>query len=212
MGRSSSETNYVFSKILATAASYNNVLPDPINLRNDYNPAPYDRSQVFNIHYLIDFGKRYKGGSHLLSEAANGWQISGITSLQSGPPLASLQGENFGFGYGVIQPVQVSLLQQAGASAPATCENLGVPPDKNGNHYCVTSLNPTVWLGSPDYQLQPDTLLQSRSGLKSKQFINPTCFGIPIPGGPSTATSPCPLTPVAGSVPAAIYPWTCLLT
>ena len=43
--------NYTFSKTLATAASYNNQIVDPVNLRNDYNPMPYDRTNVFNVHY-----------------------------------------------------------------------------------------------------------------------------------------------------------------
>ena len=57
--------NYTFAKNLATASSWNNNIVDPVNLRNDYNPVPYDRTQVFNIHYLVDLGKRYKGGSQL---------------------------------------------------------------------------------------------------------------------------------------------------
>ncbi len=92
--------NYTFAKNLATASSYNNQLVDPVNLRNDYNPVPYDRTQTFNIHYLIDLGRRYKGGNWLLSEVANGWQISGISQVTSGFPLASENGKNFGFGYG----------------------------------------------------------------------------------------------------------------
>jgi hypothetical protein len=179
--------NYTFSKVLATAASYNNELPDPLNLRNEYNPATFDRTHVFNIHYLIDLGKRYHGDSHLLAQAANGWQISGITSLQSGPPLASLAGQNFGFGYGQIQPVQVSTLQQVSPTAIQSCAKLyGIAPDKNGNTFCVQNVNPTVWLGTPDYQLQPTVLCSPTGHLKSKQFIDPTCFGIPLPGGPST--------------------------
>ncbi len=101
--------NYTFSKDLATAASYSNALADPLNLRNDYNPATFDRSQVFNIHYLVNLGKRYKGGNRLLSTVANGWQVSGISTVQSGPDLPSEQGENFGFGSGTIQATQVSL-------------------------------------------------------------------------------------------------------
>jgi hypothetical protein len=179
--------NYTFSKDLATAASYNNVVPDPLNLRNEYNPVPFDRTHVFNVHYLVDLGKRYHGGNRLLSEAANGWQISGISTYQSGPPLASLQGENFGFGFGQIQPIQVNFQAQESLTAGSACAGTyGIPPDKNGNTYCVTNLNPTVWLGSPDYQLQPTVLCNPTSGLKSKQFINPTCFGIPLPGGPTT--------------------------
>ena len=61
--------NYTFAKNLATASSYNNQLVDPVNLRNDYNPVPYDRTQVFNIHYLVDLGTRYKGGNWLFKEA-----------------------------------------------------------------------------------------------------------------------------------------------
>ncbi|MGI4829989.1 MAG: carboxypeptidase regulatory-like domain-containing protein [Janthinobacterium lividum] len=179
--------NYTFSKDLATAASYNNVIPDPVNLRNEYNPVPFDRTQVFNIHYLVDLGKRYRGGNHLLAEAANGWQISGISSVQSGPPLASVQGENFGFGYGQIQPTRVSIEQQTSPNLIATCgSTYGITPDKNGDTFCVTNMNPTVWLGSPDYQLQPTVNCNPTSGLKKNQFINPTCFGLPAPGGPST--------------------------
>jgi hypothetical protein len=178
--------NYTFSKDLATASSYNNVIPDPLNLRNEYNPVPFDRTHVFNIHYLVDFGYRYHGG-HLLSETLNGWQISGISSFQSGPPLASVQGENFGFGYGQIQPIQVSTQYQESMGASMGCsQNFGIPPDKYGDTYCVTNVNPNVWLGSPDYLLQPTVLCNPTSGLKAKQFINPTCFGIPLPGGPAT--------------------------
>ncbi len=179
--------NYTFSKALATAASYNNVLPDPINLRNDYNPATFDRSQVFNVHYLVDLGRRYKGDRQMFKQALNGWQLSGISSVQSGPPLASEQGQNFGFGYGLVQPVQVSILAQTSATSVGTCQKTyGIPPDKNGDTYCVTNVNPTVWLGSPDYQLQPTVVCNPTSGLKKNQFINPTCFGIPLPGGPAT--------------------------
>ncbi len=181
--------NYTFAKELATAASYNNVIPDPMNLRNEYNPVPYDRTHVFNVHYLIDLGKRYHGDSRLFGLAMNGWQISGISTAQSGPPLASLEGENFGFGYGAIQPVQVYTPQQESKEAEATCEGIyGIPADKNGNHFCVNNVNSTVWLGTPDYQLLPTLACNPASGLKKNQFVNPTCFGIPQPGGPSIGT------------------------
>jgi hypothetical protein len=179
--------NYTFSKNLATAASYNNQIPDPLNLRNEYNPVPFDRTHVFNVHYLLDFGTRYHGGSHLLGATVNGWQISGISSIQDGPPLASLTGENFGFGYGQIQPAQVYTLQQASKTAVNACQSTyGIPGDKNGNHYCVTNMNPTVWLGSPDYLLMPTLNCDPTHGLKANQFVNPTCFGLPLPGGPSS--------------------------
>ena len=177
--------NYTFSKNLATAASYNNTLPDPLNLRNDYNPVPFDRTHVFNIHYLVDLGTRYHGGNRLLSKAANGWQISGITQISSGPDLTSEQGENFGFGYGSLEWTRVSMAQQINipSNADRACQtNYDVPADASGHTYCVTSLNPLVWMGSPDYQLMPTLSCNPEGGSAKQQYIKPVCFGIPLPG------------------------------
>ncbi|HZL28598.1 MAG TPA: carboxypeptidase regulatory-like domain-containing protein [Acidobacteriaceae bacterium] len=179
--------NYTFSKDLATAASYNNQLVDPVNLRNDYNPAPFDRTHAINAHYLVDLGRRYHGDHHLFALAANGWQISGISTFQSGVNLASGAGENFGFGSGSIQPIQVSTYQQEPSGQNTTCgQTYGIAPDKNGQTYCVTNLSSVVWLGTPDYQLMPTVTCNPAGGSAKHQFINPTCFGVPVPGSPST--------------------------
>jgi len=180
--------NYTFAKDLATAASYNNQLVDPVNLRNDYNPAPFDRTHTINAHYLIDLGKRYHGDHHLLSLAANGWQISGISTFTSGENLASGEGENFSFGSGSIQPVQVATGQQEPPNGfDQTCRAAyGITPDKNGDTFCVNNLNSTTWLGTPDYLLMPTLNCNPAGGPAKHQFINPTCFGVPMPGGPST--------------------------
>jgi hypothetical protein len=180
--------NYTFSKTLATAASYNNVIVDPVNLRNDYNPTPYDRTNVFNAHYLVDFGTRYRGDSRLFKELANGWQISGISNWQSGVDLASAQGENFGFGYGSLQVAQVYTVQQAVSTniLPVCVNEYNVPQDKNGHQYCVTNMDPTTWLGTPDYELMPTLHCNPAGGPAAHQYINATCFGVPLPGSPST--------------------------
>jgi hypothetical protein len=174
--------NYTFAKNLATASSWNNNIVDPVNLRNDYNPVPYDRTQVFNAHYLIDLGRRYKGGNRLLAQSLNGWQISGLSQVQSGFPLASENGQNFGFGYGSIFAAQVKYPDQGGASNEGTCANqFGITPDKSGNTFCVQSLNPVVWLGSPDIQLMPTIKGNPIGGPKAHQFVNPLAFGVPLP-------------------------------
>ena len=178
--------NYTFAKNLAVASSYNNQLVDPVHLRNDYNPVPYDRTQTFNIHYLLDLGKRYKGGHWVFSELANGWRISGISQLASGFPLASENGNNFGFGFGgFANAVQVPNPNQANQQGQTQCESVyGIQPDKNGNTFCVNNLNPVVWLGTPDIQLMP-TLVKGvslKGGPHQHQFINPLGFGIPEPG------------------------------
>jgi hypothetical protein len=180
--------NYTFSKDLATAASYNNTIVDPVNLRNDYNPATFDRTNVVNVHYLIDLGKRYRGDRRLFSELVNGWQISGISTISSGQNLASGQGENFGFGYGSLEPVQVGSLWQMQNTEKNTCiQTYNIPKDANGNQYCVTNLSPITWLGTPDYQLMPTLNCNPASKSGQHQYINPACFGVPLPGGPLSA-------------------------
>jgi hypothetical protein len=183
LGRIQFGANYTFSKNLATASSYNNYVADPFNLRNEYNPVPFDHTQVFNAHYLIDLGSHHRLGSRPLNELVNGWQISGISTVQSGPPLASINGENFGFGYGLVNPVQVATLNQGGGSMASTCQKTyGIPNDANGNHFCVTQLNPQTWLGTPDIQLMPTITCDPTGGSAKHQYIKGSCFGIPLPG------------------------------
>jgi hypothetical protein len=155
---------------------------DPVNLRNDYNPVPYDRTHVFNIHYLVSLGTRYKGDHRLFGEIANGWQVSGVSQVMSGFPLASENGENFGFGYGSVLPVQVTYATQVYQQQAQACKTqFGIPPDKNGNTFCAQSVNPVVWLGTPDLQLMPTVNGNLTKGTQSHQYINPLAFGIPLP-------------------------------
>jgi hypothetical protein len=180
--------NYTFQKNLVTAASYSNSIPDPINLRNDYIPALFDRTHALNAHYTLNFGKRYHGDHKLLADALNGWQLSGISQIQSGVDLASAEGNNFGFGYGSINGAyQVYDQNQMQNTELQSCQTLyNIPRDKNGNQFCVTGIGGATWLGTPDYQLQPTVLCNPAGGKVKNQFVNPTCFGIPVPGGPTT--------------------------
>ena len=184
-GRVQFGANYTFSKNLATASSYNNNVADPFDLRSEYNPVPYDHTHVVNVHYLIDLGTHYHFGFKPLNSLVNGWQISGISTLQSGPPLASVNGENFGFGYGLISPVAVTQgtshpgLNQGGGSTQPTCMKLYNIPEPG---YCVTQLNPITWLGTPDIQLMPTITCDPSGGPAKNQYINGACFGIPLPG------------------------------
>jgi hypothetical protein len=181
--------NYTFSKNLGVATGYT---PDPFNLRNDYNAVPYDRTHVFNVHYLVDLGSHHHFGFAPLQPVLNGWQISGISSILSGQNLASNQGENFGFGYGQIQPVQVPYQNQVNPSTilPVCVNTYHIPADANGNHFCVTSLNSTIWLGTPDIALAPTLYCDPAGGPARNQYINPLCYGIPLPGQNGNLRSP----------------------
>jgi hypothetical protein len=176
--------NYTFSKNLAIGASNNNSLPDPAHLRNDYNPVPFDRTQVFNIHYLLDQTKRfqYRGQNRILRQAANGWQISGISTLMSGFPLASEEGENFGFGFGQVLPVKTQYQNQSNPQTNPTCENTdGIPPNSSGQSFCTTDMSPMIWLGTPDVLLMPTVTGNPVGGKAAHQYVNPLAFGLPLP-------------------------------
>jgi hypothetical protein len=178
-GRVTFGGNYTFSKNLATAASYNNILADPFNLRNDYNPEPFDHTHVFNVSYLVDLGTHHHLGLKPVNEVINGWRVSGISTLQSGPPLPSINGETFGFGYGLIQPVQVEYENQVETSTiKSQCEQTYGFPSPG---FCVTQLNPVTWLGTPDVQLMPTVTCNPSGGPAKHQYINGACFGIPMP-------------------------------
>ncbi len=170
--------NYTFAKNLATTASYNNTIVDPVNLRNDYIPVPYDRTQVFNINYLLSLGRLYKGSNWLWSSLSNGWQISGISTVESGFPEASVTSQNFGFGYGGILPVTVQYPNQTAPGNGSTClYEFGL-----SSPLCVTSMEPVVWLGSPDLELMPTLVGNPKGGPQAHQYINPLAFGLPQPG------------------------------
>ena len=148
--------NYTFSKalgILGSAADFNfTAALNPFEVQSNYGPMNFDRTQVFNASYSYSFGKVVQG--RLAGAFANGWLVSGITNLQSGPNL------------------------QTGVS-PSPNFNLTGSVGTPGNTLPVN--NQTV-LGTPDVSLQPTLKCNPRSGLASHQYINGACFGVPALG------------------------------
>jgi hypothetical protein len=84
---------YTFSKALGTTAvgeSDGDQIVDPIDTRGrNYGVLPYDRTHIFNLSYNYNFPDIARGGfrNWFTKGALNGWQMSGITSLQSGRPI-----------------------------------------------------------------------------------------------------------------------------
>jgi hypothetical protein len=91
------KANYTWSKNYGQRGGYSNgVAGDSFNLLNDYGPLAYDRTHIFNLSYNYNFGTNH-GGFRAVRPLINGWQISGITNLQSGPDLlATNYTSNFG--------------------------------------------------------------------------------------------------------------------
>ena len=93
------KTNYTWSKNYGQRGGYQNgQAGDSFNLLNDYGPLAYDRTHIFNLSFNYNFGDSH-GGPRVLRPVINGWQLSGITNLQSGPDLlATNYTTNFNLG------------------------------------------------------------------------------------------------------------------
>jgi hypothetical protein len=148
--------NYTFSKNLGVRGAYfNGVAADSFNQRNNYGPLSYDRSQILNVSYFLNFGTVYHG-NRLIRGAVNGWQVSGYTGIQSGP---NLQANNYITNFGI-------------SGTEAAVGNQASYP-----------INNLTFLGTPDVQLQPTITCNPTSNLAKKQYVNGACFGLPAQGG-----------------------------
>jgi hypothetical protein len=143
-GRYVINLNYTWGKSMGIV----NPAWDQYNLANDYGVLSTNRPQIFNSAYSIELGNPTH--NKLLGSVINGWQLSGITQLQSGANLTGFSGGNFG-------------LSLNGAQIPGTTQNIS---------------NVSL-LGTPDIQLNPILTCNPTSNLKPNQFINPSCFTFP---------------------------------
>jgi hypothetical protein len=151
--------NYTFSKALGIRGENGAALGDPTNIRNDYGVLPNDRTHIFNAAYVYQEGSIFHGNK-FVGGVVNGWQLSGITQVQSGSPLQATISPNFGMG-GNFLP---------GATLP------------NGVSVAGVGLTPSLVTGSPDISMQPILTCDPRQGLAKNQFINGSCFAPPSPG------------------------------
>jgi hypothetical protein len=82
---------YTFSKALGTTGvNETGDVVDPIDTRGrSYGVLPYDRTHVFNLsyNYLIPDVARAGFKNGFTNAVFNGWQMSGITTFQSGLPI-----------------------------------------------------------------------------------------------------------------------------
>jgi hypothetical protein len=155
-GRLTYNINYTFSKalgVIGSAADLNwTAGVNPFSIGSNYGPMNFDRSQVFNASYSYQLGKLVQG--RLLGGFANGWMISGITNLQSGPNMQT----------GVSPSPDFSFTGNVGPS---------------GN---TMPVNAQTILGTPDVSLQPTVNCNLKGNLGPHQYLNGNCFGVPAIG------------------------------
>jgi hypothetical protein len=84
---------YTFAKALGTVATNEtdgSAWADPIDTRGrSWGVLPFDRTHVFNLSYNYTLPKVARGSfdNKLTRGVFNGWQISGITTFQTGTPI-----------------------------------------------------------------------------------------------------------------------------
>jgi hypothetical protein len=159
-GRYNINLNYTLGKAMGIVGAY-----DQFNLSNDYGVQAGNRTHIFNAAYSIELGnftKRKAAGAVI-----NGWQLSGITQIQSG---ANLTGNSTNGNFNLA------------------LNNYKVPGS-------VSTLNPTGYnvsnvslLGTPNVQLNPVLTCNPTSNLKGQEFINSSCFSFPTAIGQNGGT------------------------
>jgi hypothetical protein len=156
-GRYTISTNYTFGKGMGIIEGAGDNLVDPFHLDDNYGVLPSNRTHIFNAAYSVELGNPSK--NPVAGAFVNGWQVSGLTQLQSGPNLTGYQNQNFG-------------MNLNSAKIPGTTFNIS-----------NTSL-----LGTPNIQLNPILTCDPRSGVSGQQYINASCFAAPSAVGENGPT------------------------
>ncbi len=86
------EANYTWSKALTLSDAGATTPVNGLDAKGSYGPANFDRQHVFSARYVYELpfgtGKPWLGNMGWFSkEALGGWQVSGITVLETGIPF-----------------------------------------------------------------------------------------------------------------------------
>ena len=90
-------TSYTWSKVLTDASGFNDNPEDPFNRDFNYGPATFDRRHVFALTYTYTV-KVFSRTQGWVKAILDGYEVSGITRLQSGPYLSVTATGNSIFG------------------------------------------------------------------------------------------------------------------
>jgi hypothetical protein len=82
---------YTWSRTLTDSPTDRSSAPyDTFNHRLDYGPASFSRNQIFVANYVYDL-PFYRAQQGLVGRVLGGWEVSGITVIESGVPLTITQ-------------------------------------------------------------------------------------------------------------------------
>ena len=89
--------SYTWSKVLTDASGFNDNPEDPFNRQFNYGPATFDRRHVFALTYTYNV-RMFSRTRGFVKAVLDGYEISGVTRLQSGPYLTVTGTANSVFG------------------------------------------------------------------------------------------------------------------
>jgi hypothetical protein len=133
--------NYTFSKVMGIRdgntenGSGDGPTINPFSIRDNYGPLAYDRTQLFNAAYNINLPSMH-GGNALEHQLVNGWQLSGDTQMQSGPPLQPTTGGTMNVTWeSGTNGATASNAYLLGSNAPILTPYLTCDPRNGGGKY-----------------------------------------------------------------------------
>ena len=199
------QASYTYSKALTDNSgpnAYPSFPQDSNNIQGEYGPADFDLTHILTFNYSWDL-PFFKGTHGIAKAALDGWQLSGITSFQSGQPLTVIFfGDPAGVGFfGKERPNQLanpfiagSVAANPGCTAPTRvhtrdnwfnpCAFLGQTPGTFGDEHRGGVRGPHAqnW----DVSLMKNFVLHEALSLQFRaEAFN--VFNHPNLGGPDTA-------------------------
>jgi hypothetical protein len=169
------QSNYTFQKALGIISPTIN----PYNLKSNYGALGSNRTHLFNVAYSFDEGNVFHSNA-LVNGLANGWQISGITQLESGANL-TYQGQggggtnNFNSNFNAAYTCVATAAEMAsGHSCPQSAAI--IPGSISKANPTGIAINNQSILGTSSQQLNPLVTCDIRGHVVAHQFVNGNCL------------------------------------
>jgi hypothetical protein len=188
-GRYTIQANYTWQKSMGISSPTN----DPYSLAANFGASSSDRRNLFNAAYSVDLGTLIHSNS-FVNGAVNGWQISGVTQLESGSNLTyggNISNATPNLNYNVTFTCVASAAETA---AGIKCPQSGaiIPGSVSTTNPTGIAINNQSILGTSDQTLNPlYTCGANAAKLGPRQYVNPNCFAAPtVPGQGGPALLP----------------------
>lgn len=163
------QANYTWQKALGIISP----TVDPFNLTANYGPLPTDRRNLFNFAYSVDLPSRLHANP-FVDGALNGWQISGVTQLESGADLtpsgAYTSNTSFNLSYTCV-----------GTTCPQSAAI--IPGSVSLQNPTGIAINNQSILGTSSQQLNPVLTCNPNSHRSGQQYVNGACFAPNLTAG-----------------------------